>query len=138
MDKIINALNESYIRLVPLTEGEIRKLESHFKITFPAIYRKFLLTMGKSAGKFMLGSDAFYDNLIDINEWALELIVENNLPPLPEGAFVFWMHQGYQMAFFTEGEGDDPPVYYFSEGLDMKNYRKEKTLTGFFETQLAV
>ena len=29
--------------------------------------------------------------------------------------FVFFMHQGYEFCFFKLSEGDNPPVYFYSE-----------------------
>ena len=35
---------------------------------------------------------------------------------LPATAFVFVMHQGYTMLYFDCTDGDDPPVYLFTDG----------------------
>ncbi len=79
------------------TIDEINNLESAINMRFPAIYREFLLAMGHRAGSFYVGTDMFYDNLIDIQEWAKELLIEDgNLFALPNDAFVFSIHQGYQ------------------------------------------
>jgi hypothetical protein len=34
---------------------------------------------------------------------------------LPEDAFVFLMHQGYQFLFISLDQGDDPPVFLVTE-----------------------
>jgi hypothetical protein len=45
------------------------------------------------------------------------LLLENHQPPLPNKAFVFFMHQGYQfMYFIADSSSDDPPVFYYLEG----------------------
>jgi hypothetical protein len=45
------------------------------------------------------------------------LLHENGQPPLPEGAIVFLMHQGYQFFYLDCGSGgDDPPVFHYHEG----------------------
>lgn len=64
----------------------------------------------------------FDKNLI---EDAKILLEENNFPEvLPADAFVFWMHQGYQFAFFRIGEGEDPPVYHFEEGQESQTFQR--------------
>lgn len=64
----------------------------------------------------MIGSDWRADKLYDLQEWAAELLEENNFQSLPAHAFVFWMHQGYQFSFFILNGDDNPPVYHYSEG----------------------
>lgn len=124
-------------RLIPISNEDISKIELKFKVSLPEVYKQFLHLMGKGAGEYMKGSSVFYDHLFSLREWAKELLIENNMEPLPETAFVFWMHQGYQAAYFNLNEGDDPPVYYFSEGQGNKSFQlKEKSLTDFFLAQL--
>ena len=72
-----------------------------------------------------------------MQEAALELVSENGLPPLPNGSFVFWMHQGYMMAFFKEDDGDNPPVYFYSEGNDVNDYQIiSDSLLDYFKLEL--
>ena len=85
----------------------------------------------------MQGSSVFFDEIFSLKQWAEDLIRDNDIKSLPEYAFVFWMHQGYQLAYFKIDEGDDPPVYFFSEGNVSSAFElKEKTLTDFFMSQL--
>ena len=79
--------------------------------------------MGKYAGSFLKGSMCFYDDLILINEEARLLLKEHSFREMPQKAFVFWMHQGYQFAFFINGEGDDPPVYYYNETIKENDFK---------------
>ncbi|MEO7019177.1 MAG: SMI1/KNR4 family protein [Ktedonobacteraceae bacterium] len=104
-------------RMVPCTLGEVAQLEQQIGHALPAAYREFLLWMGRSGGGFLTGSDCFYRSLADIQEGAKELLQEDHFSgTLPDNAFVFFMHQGYQFNFFLLNEGDDPPVYlYFEE-----------------------
>lgn len=90
--------------------------------------------MGHGAGTFMLGSSFFYNDLIDNQKYAQELLEEDHFPiPLPPDAFVFFMHQGYQFSFFRESDGDDPPVYYYLEGTTNNDFEKRSNnLTEYF------
>lgn len=123
--------------LIPCAEVEVTDLEKKFDVIFPAVYRVFLLSMGRGAGEYMLGSSCFYKDLFNIQEGAQELMVENHLPELPEKAFVFWMHQGYMFAYFIADGTPDPKVYFYTEGKNMKHYILDyETLTEFFYGQL--
>lgn len=84
----------------------------------PEIYIQFLLTMGKTAGGIVFrGSDYSYQYLLNLKRWAMELIEENDVSiQLPNDAFIFFMHQGYNFHFFHTNLGDDPSVYYFHDG----------------------
>lgn len=102
--------------LKPLSLSEIQKVENHFNVLFPSEYKDFLLLMGKSAGRFMEGSSVFIDELYSLQSWGMELCEENGLTA-PENAFVFYMHQGYKMAYFINSDDSNPQVYYFEEGM---------------------
>ena len=130
-------IKDKNINLSPLSQQEIRDLELRLKIKLPIQYKDFLLSMGRGAGKFMQGSSVFYDDIFSLNEWGKELIEENGFKELPEDAFVFWMHQGYQLAFFRLSEGEDPPIYYYSETIDQDDYiKKEDSLSAFLQNQM--
>lgn len=104
--------------LRPCTIAEVEAAEARLQLHFPGSYREFLLLMGHGAGQFLAGSDCFYDNLFDIQTWARETLADNGVErELPTDAFVFFMHQGYQFLFLRTTEGDDPPAYYYNEGL---------------------
>jgi hypothetical protein len=106
-------------KILPCTEDEIRMLEQQIGLPLPGAYKEFLLWMGHGAGGFLRGSDCFYERLPPLRAWALELLWENGYAePLPGDAFVFYMHQGYQFYFVRVGEGDDPPVYFYSEAME--------------------
>jgi hypothetical protein len=102
--------------LVPCTEDEIAFLERWLKRPFPQAYREFLHWMGYWGGGLLVGSDFFYERLMNMQEGARALLEEDHYPgELPEDAFVFFMHQGYQFYFFRFSEGADPPVSYYLE-----------------------
>lgn len=97
------------------TEAEIDRLqESHGVL--PASYAAFLLAAGHGAGRFLAGTEAFYRSLPALQSQAAELLAENGLAELPEGAFVFYMHQGYEFGYFLLNGNDDPPVFQYVEG----------------------
>lgn len=124
-------------KLSPCNAGDIENIEQKLKTKLPEEYLEFLLTMGKGAGKFMLGSSVFIHELLTLKDGAQEVIDDNNLPPLPPNAFVFWMHQGYQFAFFEVTEKNQLNIYFFSEGNNMQDYKfLNYSLTEFLYKQL--
>lgn len=119
------------------SEKQIAKIEEFFGVKLPSTYLEFLLAMGKDAGQFMRGSSAFYNEIFDLREGSIELLDENDFKELPDNTFVFWMHQGYQFAFFYLNEGDNPPVYYYYEGKTKNDFEiVENSFTDFLEKQL--
>jgi hypothetical protein len=115
--------NKPEVIVCGCTEAEVAALEQRIGSALPAAYREFLLWMGHSGEHLLRGSDVFYDRLIDLQEWGPELLEENSIPPMPDDAFVFYMHQGYQLAFFRLSEGDNPPAYYYGEGEGLDRFR---------------
>lgn len=137
MEELIVYL-KSFQRLKGLYTYEVENIEKKIGHVLPAVYKRFLGVMGRDASAYMLGSSVFYNELMDLQEGAEDLMLENNLPPLPANCFVFWMHQGYQAAFFLLNDGDDPPVYFFGEGGGTESVVKMTyTLTDFFIFQLS-
>ncbi len=120
------------------SEKEIAAIEAKISgYSLPSVYKTFLATMGKNAGNFMLGSSEFYDELGELKEAVIELLEDNNFKvALPKDAFVFWMHQGYQFAFFTQGTEKDPKVYYYGEGEGLKDFKVINSFTEFLRIQL--
>ncbi|MEQ9668818.1 SMI1/KNR4 family protein [Coleofasciculus sp. G2-EDA-02] len=109
----------------PCTEEEVLALEQQLKVSLPAAYREFLLWMGHSTGELFAGSQWNYKKIIRLQTGAKEILERNSFPePLPDDAFIFWMHQGYQFMFFRLSEGDDPPVYYYHEGRHENSFDK--------------
>lgn len=99
------------------SEEEITYLEKHFSLSFPKIYRDFLLTLGHGAGDFFIGIDIYYNSLIGIKEGAYELLEECPVDyKIPHDAMVCTMYQGYQFMYFRVSEGENPPVYWYMEG----------------------
>jgi hypothetical protein len=97
---------------------EIEALQRKFAITLPETYCDWLRIMGRGAGQYLKGSDAFYPTLLELRDFAEELLVEDGKPfSLPQDAFVFLMHQGYTFLYFlTVPHNPDPPVVHYAEG----------------------
>ncbi len=109
--------------LIPCTPDEVRVLEDMLKLTLPSSYKEFLYWGGHSAGPLLRGSDCFWERLLNIQQWAVELLKENNSPVrLPNDAFVILMHQGYTFMFLRTTEGDNPPVYRYLEGMGQDSF----------------
>ena len=56
------------------TAMELREIEAHAGGPLPAAYRAFLERMGRSAGRFMRGSDFLYPTLITLRDQAEALL----------------------------------------------------------------
>ena len=125
--------------LLGCKENEIIGIQQ-LGISLPAAYQEFLLWMGHGAGKFLRGSDCFFQHLPYLPEWALELLQENNFPEnLPDDAFIFLMHQGYQFRFFRLLEGDDPAIYSYCEGTKQTSFIKShERFSDFLETEVKI
>jgi len=118
---------------LPCTSIEVSSLEADLGISLPKTYKEFLLYMGKGSGAIFQGSDCFYRNLQRIQVWAKQLLAENNFAePLPNDAFVFFMHQGYQFSFFKLSNGDNPPIYSYCEGQQENYFIKTDESIGSF------
>ena len=104
--------------IVGCNTEEIESVEAKFDIKLPQTYREWLEIMGRGAGHYLAGSDTFYPDILQLREYAEELLTENGNPfSLSPDAFVFLMHQGYQFLYFnTTPEHPDPPVMYYIEG----------------------
>lgn len=110
--------------VVPCTEDEVHQLEQTLGLRLPLAYREFLLWMGHYAGGYLAGYDWRFEALFHLKEWALELLEENQSTEiLPEDAIVFFMNQGYRFMFFRVSEGENPPVYEYSEIIKPRRFR---------------
>lgn len=126
--------------LAGCTCDEVIAIEQLLGISLPQAYQEFLLSMGHSAGQFLRGSDCFFQHLPQLQEWAIELLQENNFAEsLPDDAFIFLMHQGYQFSFFRVSEGADPPTYSYCEGTDRTSFIKSHDrFSDFLATEVEI
>ena len=119
--KTLNILDTH--KFIPCTEEEVFALEQKVHLSLPRAYKEFLLTMGKGADTFLVGSDFLYPELLNLQEVAKEMLAEDGFPQkLPEDAFVFFMHQGYQFNFFRISGEDDPSVSRYFEGKEKETF----------------
>lgn len=103
------------LKVVGCKIHEIVELEKQLGVFLPETYKEFLLWMGKDPNTFLRGSEIAIEHLVKIQGWANEILEERGLPYLPNNAFVFFIHQGYQFCYFLLDDGDDPKVYLFDE-----------------------
>ncbi len=132
-ERLISAGLASTSEIQGCSDAEIKLLESHLKRKLPALYRNFLTGMGKGAGLFFRGTDLFFPALLELRNYAEELLRENDISwKLPEDACVFLMHQGYQFMYFKTTQGDDPPVFHYLEGNE-KSEKKWESFSDFLK-----
>lgn len=105
------------LQIKACTEKEISSSEQQLGLLLPIVYREFLLWGGYEPHRLLDFSDCNFSQLSSLQEYAVELLAENNFPEsLPKDAFIFCFHQGYQFMFFKISEGQNPPVYFYGEG----------------------
>ncbi len=94
----------------------LESIEIEQNLRLPKTYKDWFYGGGPGKQKFA-GTDMDFPNLANLREWAKELLVESGIKfKLPNNAYVFAMHQGYQFMYFLCGDDDDPEVWYFHEG----------------------
>lgn len=119
------------------TEAELSLLESEIGNKLPFAYQEFLLAAGHNHGKLFQGSDIEFSQLRDLQIEARELVRENNYPIiLLENAFIFSMHQGYEIRFFELNGNDKSPVLEWYEGSDKGIVMLSESFEDFLQTQI--
>ena len=118
--------------VVGCSEEELRDIIAKAGGFLPSTYVDFLSVMGKSCGKFLQGTDTFFRHIPKLQSFADELLAENESSfVLPDGAFVFYVHQGYEFGYFLLDGVDDPKVFQFVEG-DEASKLTWPSLSGYF------
>jgi hypothetical protein len=83
----------------------------------PDDYICYLRRIGRSAGRFQIGTDAYYPDVLDLKEAAIELLKKSKSKvSLGVNSLVFQMHQGYEFAWFPDTDSRQPVVNWYSEG----------------------
>lgn len=92
----------------------IDAVERDARGALPASYVAFLLGAGWDAGDFMRGSDLSIGRLPRLQR-DFRSATAGVRPPIPESAFAFCGHHGYQYLWFVLGDAADPVAYYFND-----------------------
>lgn len=103
---------------VGYTESEVSAAEKRLAVTFPAVFRQFLLEMAESPGDLFRGSDlADLSDLEQFRASALDLMAETDpMSALPLEAIVFLFHQGYAFTYLLASDEFDVPPMQWTEG----------------------
>jgi hypothetical protein len=103
--------------LAGCTQEDLERIEAEAGVRLPASYKQLMSVAGRSAGRFLEGSDFLFPAVTGLKADAVRLLRECGTDwHLSPTEFVFVGHQGYQFLFFDCAKGDDPPVYLFVEG----------------------
>lgn len=100
-----------------LTPKEIQDLELSLRRSFPDDFRQYLLELGRNCGElFCLGQDINPEKFIEYQEWAKEIIEDEQIDSFLTGnTIIFFFHQGYWFYYF-DMEGKNCPIYLYVEG----------------------
>ena len=118
IEAIINRAVEFGAKVEPASSHEIHILMEGIGVNeIPQSYKEFLLLTGKGMKNgFLQGHSCFINEIPKLKGWAQDLLEENKSPiRIKDNQLVFWMSQGYMFAIISIDEGDDPPVYFFTE-----------------------
>lgn len=97
--------------LVGVADSAIRTLENYFGLTFPASYREFLRSFGRSAGFLSPWMAIYFDDLKEIRDQFDCLVAANDLPfNLPAQTLLIANWESVFDFVVCDGR-DDPPVY---------------------------
>lgn len=129
-------------RCVGCSDEEIEKLMMDQGVSrLPRLYREYLEVMGKSGilSSIYPGSDWSYEHLLNIKQdWQEDLIMYRQTFIVPEKAFVFFQHGGYEYRYFitdTDYGGGDCPTYMWSSDNSEQGYHisVRSTIREYFE-----
>lgn len=118
LNKLIEILKSKNLIIKGCDDQQLIMLENKYG-KLPAYYKLYLSLLGVQSGDFKEGTDILFSEIDDINECTIELMDENNIK-VPNNMFAFLLHQGYSSLFFIE-RNDDPVVYCYTEGENIKN-----------------
>ena len=116
LSRLRDSLLEAGYKLYPASKEHMTKLQQIYG-ELPLAYVEFLNLMGAGTNSvYFQGESCFTDELFHLNEWGRELLLENDsIHTLEDSDFVFFMSQGCMFCYFNLAEGNDPPVYFYTE-----------------------
>lgn len=115
--------------IIGCTEEEVNELELFFGLHLPSAYKAFLKAMGRGAGRLMRDADVFSEVLKKLTREASEILLDEEMSPLPDRAFVFGIRNSEQFLFFICDGDEDPVIFRFMEG----NNSFEKKYSSFWD-----
>lgn len=113
-ESLMAVLREGGVSGEPCDEREIRDLEAQLLVEFPPAYKAFLLLAGQGFGPFEGSHHAVADDLAEIQR-AGRRIFRGDGSDMPDGAFAFFVHQGFVVRFFLLDGEADPAVFEYVE-----------------------
>jgi hypothetical protein len=155
LSNIVSKMTQNKVILKGINQSKINELEKSINNKLPLCYKEFLEKMGGITDAINVkeglydhtgfeGESIFYDNVMSeyTNKDGLldDLKADGKhdlIPQINENVFVFFSSQGYIYAFFKLDEGDNPPVYGYTEGQHKDFFPKlTDSLLEFFELYL--
>jgi len=119
------------------TVSELISIENELGLNIPEALKEYLVWGGKHSQGPLIGTDCFSSDLIENTKYLPNFINENSLSILDRDDYiVFYCHQGYVLAWVYASDGDNPEVYYFSEGTT-ESIAKEKSIDEWFYKDLS-
>lgn len=127
MNKVLKRMKQEGITPIPCTKKDMDMLynwDNNYKL--PKAYLEFMEICGRGTveNKLFDCCCTFFheDSVLEGMEDLLEENESNII--LKEGIYEFYTHSGYAYAFFFMTEGDNPPVYFYTEGYSCDRYIK--------------
>lgn len=116
-DELIRKGIASEDSIVGVSQAEIDQLESKLGVVFPAMYKQYLLLLGRKAGGLFDDVNCFFGDVAGLRGEVEEMIEEEGLEfVIPETAVVFSGYQGFQYHYFISEGSEDPEVYRLMDG----------------------
>lgn len=116
--KLIDEFDKKNYKMFPMDKNALDELITK-KGKLPHAYVELLQLLGSgTTAPFWDGTEFFRKDILlyNLNDWAKETLEENESQlKLKKDDYVFWMSQGVLFCFFNLNDGDDPPVYLFTE-----------------------
>ena len=115
-DKFAYEFEIRHYKMFPPSNAELNKLFNQYD-NLPKAYIELLELIGAgTSAPFWTGCEFFIRDIPLLKKYAQETLSDNlSTVELKNDDFVFWMSQGTIFCFFNIKEGDNPPIYFFTE-----------------------